>query len=441
MAWLRSFWSGLPAEGRWLLAVVAAQTLGRGLTLPFTIIYLREVRGFDLGVAGALMALVAVAGFAATVPTGRLVDRYGARGVLLGGQGAMAAGCALLAFAAGPWTAGAALTLIGLTFGAALPAFNTMIAAVADGDVRQRFFGVHFALMNLGIGAGGVAGGLFVDVEAPATFAAVYLGEAATAVVAMAVLLLPLRRLRGRAGRGAAPGAGRDPAPGPREAGYRAVLRQPAARRLAAVTFIGVLAGHGQFQVGIPSFAREVAGVSTGAIGLAFAVNTVMIVVLQLPVLSAIGGRRRTRAMLVMGGAWAGAWVLLGLSALGAGDLPPGAGPGAGAAVATAGLLAFMAVFAFGETLLQPTVPAVTNDLATDHDRGRYNAVNAAAFNGGAIAAPAVAGLLLGLDLGAWYVGLMAAGCLALCGLALALERVLPPEANGVPATAAPGAR
>ena len=42
---LRTFWAALPAEGRWLLSTVAIQTLGRGLTLPFTVIYLHEVRG------------------------------------------------------------------------------------------------------------------------------------------------------------------------------------------------------------------------------------------------------------------------------------------------------------------------------------------------------------------------------------------------------------
>ncbi|TMR10870.1 MFS transporter [Nonomuraea turkmeniaca] len=411
MAWLRSFWAGLPIEGRWLLAVVAVQTLGRGLTLPFTVIYLREVRGFELSVAGALMSLVAVAGFVITAPSGWLVDRYGARSVLLGGQSAMMIGSALLAFATDPWTAALALTLIGLNFGAALPAFNTLIAAVVDGDVRQRFFGIHFALMNVGIGAGGVVGGLFVDVDVPATFTTVYLAEAGAALVPIAVLLGPLRAVREHAGR----------AMGPRPAtsGYRAILRQPAARWLAALTFTGVLVGYGQFQVGIPSYAREVAGASTDAIGIAYAVNTTMIVALQLPVLSRISGRRRV--MIVMAGAWAGAWLLLGAAGLGPGTL-----------VATAGLLAFMAVFAFGETLLQPTVPAITNDLATDDARGRYNAVNAAAFNGGAIAAPAVAGLLLGLDVAAAYVGLMVAGCLAVCAMALALERRIPPSANGV---------
>src|SRR5690606_9165368 len=77
-AGMRTFWAALPTEGRWLLSTVAIQTLGRGLTLPFTLIYLHEVRGFDLGLSGTLMALIAVVGLLVTGPGGAMVDRYGA---------------------------------------------------------------------------------------------------------------------------------------------------------------------------------------------------------------------------------------------------------------------------------------------------------------------------------------------------------------------------
>ena len=63
---MRDFLAALPREGRWLLATVAIQLLGRGMTLPFTIIYLHEVRGFDLGLAGTLMGLIAIVGFVVT---------------------------------------------------------------------------------------------------------------------------------------------------------------------------------------------------------------------------------------------------------------------------------------------------------------------------------------------------------------------------------------
>jgi MFS family permease len=63
--------------------------------------------------------------------------------------------------------------------------------------------------------------------------------------------------------------------------------------------------------------------------------------------------------------------------------------------------------------------------------RGRYNAINSAAFQGGAITGPIAAGLLLGNDLDALFIAVMVIGCVGIGVLALALERRLPATANG----------
>ncbi len=411
----RSFWNALPTEGRWLLSTVAIQTLGRGLTLPFTIIYLHEVRDFDLGLSGALMSLIAITGLIVTGPGGTLIDRFGARAVLLAGLAAMIAGCTLLAFSTHPAVAAVALVLIGVNFGVSWPGFNALIATVVDGELRQQYFGVNFALVNLGIGVGGIIGGFFVDVDAPETFVAIFLADAISCLVPVALLLGPLRRVRTQA----------QPSDDtPPTGGYREILRQPAVLWLTLLTFIAVFIGYGQFEAGFPAYARQVGEVSTRIIGVAFAVNTAVIVLLQFTVLSRITGRRRTRVMWVMALVWALSWLLLGTAGL----LP-------GSLWAAIGVLAFMGVFAFGETLLQPTVPAVYNDLASDHNRGRYNAINAGAFQGGAIAGPVAAGLLLDQGLHVLYIAIMVIGCVSICALAYALERRLPASANGVPAS------
>jgi MFS family permease len=409
---IRTFWSALPTEGRWLLSTVAIQTLGRGLTLPFTIIYLHEVRGFELDLAGALMSLIAITGLIVTGPGGSLIDRFGARAVLLAGLTAMIAGCTLLAFATHPGVAAVALVLIGVNFGVSWPGFNALIATVVDGDLRQQYFGINFALVNLGIGVGGIIGGFYVDVSAPETFTVIFLVDAATSLIPMALLLGPLRRIRTQS-------TPSDDAPA--SGGYREILRQPAVLWLSLLTFIAMFIGYGQMEAGFPAYARQVAEVSTRTVGLAFAVNTAVIVLLQFTVLKRISGRRRTRVMLVMAGVWAVSWLVLGAAGL----LPD-------TLAAAIGVLAFMGVFAFGETLLQPTVPAVYNDLASDHNRGRYNAVNAAAFQAGAITGPIAAGILLDQGFDVAYIAVMVAGCLLIGVLAIALERRIPASANGV---------
>ena len=82
--------------------------------------------------------------------------------------------------------------------------------------------------------------------------------------------------------------------------------------------------------------------------------------------------------------------------------------------------------------MLQPTVPAITNDLAPDHLRGRYNAVSAGAFQAGTILGPVVAGVLLHHELAGVYIGLLVSGCLVMVWLAQLLERRITPAVNGL---------
>ena len=409
---LRQFWSLLSPEGRWLLSTVAVQTLGRGLTLPFTVIYLHEVRGFSLDLAGALMAFIAIVALAVTGPGGALTDRVGARRVLLFSTTCQMIGCAVLAFATTPVLAVVAMAFLGINFGMSWPAFNALIAAVTTGEQRQQYFGINFALVNLGIGVGGIIGGIYADVSQPHTFTVIFLGDAASMLVPIAVLLGPLRHV-----------AGQQQAPeGDAKAGsYRTILRDPAVIGMTALTFIAVFVGYGQMEAGFPAFAREVGEVSTRVIGFSFAVNTAVIVLLQFLVLRRIAGHRRTRVMLVMCAVWALSYVVLGVT-----GLVPGA-------VAAAGVLAFAGVFALGETMMQPTIPAITNDMAPDHLRGRYNAVNAGAFQAGAIGGPLFAGFMLDRGWSTAYVVVLVAGCGVIAALALVVERLIPASVNGMP--------
>ncbi|MDX6323844.1 MAG: hypothetical protein QOK15_198, partial [Nocardioidaceae bacterium] len=275
--------------------------------------------------------------------------------------------------------------------------------------------GLNFTLLNLGIGIGGVLGGLLVDVDKTWTFQALYLVDAVSFVPALLLLLGPLRHVAGR------------PEPHAEEAGarigYVAVLRRPGVAVLTALSFAASFVGYAQLNAGMPAFARAVSDVSTEGLGLAFAANTFVIVAVQLIVLQRIEGRRRTRVIAVMGALWSVAWLSLGLSGLVQGTVG-----------ATLLVAACASVFGLGETLLQPTVPALVNDLAPDHLRGRYNAVSSGAFQLAAVAGPVVSGLLIGQGLGSAYVVLLVLGSLAVGAFAvLVVEPRLPDGVNGVP--------
>jgi MFS family permease len=83
---------------------------------------------------------------------------------------------------------------------------------------------------------------------------------------------------------------------------------------------------------------------------------------------------------------------------------------------------------------MQPTIPALVNDLAPNHLRGRYNALSSGAFSLAAIVAPAIAGWLIGHAAGGLYIAQLVVGCAAIIWVALRLEASLPPGVNGVPA-------
>lgn len=412
---LRSFWHDLPREGKLLLSVVVFEFIGTGLVLPFHVVYLHEVRNFDLGHVGLLLGLPPLVGFLVTGPGGAAIDRFGARRILMGALVLQVASNTLLAFAETEAQATVALMLSGIGFGVTWPGFQTLVATVVPVELRQRYFGVNFTLLNLGIGIGGILGGMFVDVDELQTFQAIYLADAVSYLPALFLMAVPLRHVAGRVVHDEEDGP-------PEKVSYLAVARRPAVATLMLLSFVSSYVGYSQLNAGMPAFARAVGEVSTQGLGLAFAANTLVIVVLQLFVLQRIEGRRRTRVIALMSVVWAGSWLLLGATGLVSGTVG-----------ATLLLAACASVFAFGETLLQPTIPALVNELAPDHLRGRYNALSSGTFQLAAIIAPPVAGLLVDHGLSEFYIGSLVVGCL-LCGAisVFKLEPQLSPEVNGV---------
>lgn len=421
---LRTFWTDLPREGRLLLSVVAFQFIGTGLVLPFWVVYLHEIRGFGLDTVGLLMALLSLAGFVVVGPGGVVIDRIGARKTMIGSLLMAFSGQLVMAFAETIPVAVIGLSLVGASFGLAWPASQSMVATIVPSEIRPRYFGMNFALLNLGVGIGGIIGGLVADVDRPVTFQVMYLAEASSYIPATLLLLGPLRHTGGPHRAATSDEHAQADAAG---IGYLALLRRPGVLSLTLLSFVAAFIGYAQLNAGMPAYARAVSEVSTRGLGWAFAANTFVIVVLQLWVLRRIEGHRRTRIVVVMALIWAVSWILLAATSWIPGTV--------GATLLVAGCAS---VFALGETLLQPTVPAMVNDLAPDHLRGRYNALNSAAFQGASVTGPPVAGFLIGHGLGGVWIGALLAGVVLVVAIAILwVEPQLPDVANGVRETQA----
>ncbi|KNX39408.1 MFS transporter [Luteipulveratus halotolerans] len=409
---LTDFWHDLPREGKWLLSTIIFDFIGTGLVLPFSVVYLHEVRDIPLSTVGVLLGIPAVVGLLLVGPAGALMDRFGARRLLVAALSVQILAEVLLSQARGPVSAALALTLLGVAGSAIWPGISTMVAAIMPSHIRQRYFGVSFTMLNLGIGIGGIAGGLFVDVDRPGTFVAIYLLNALSFVAPLLVLLGPLRHITGT------PQHTDDDAD---TTSYAVVLRDRQLRPVLVLAFVAGFVGYAQLNSGMPAYARAEGGISTQALGWAYALNTVVIVVLQLLVLQRIEGRRRTRVLVVMAVVWALAWASLG-----------GAGLVGSALMAAVLVATCAAVFGLGETFYQPTVPAMVNDLAPARSTGRYNAALTGTFQLSGLVGPAVSGVLIGHGLGAVYIGVLVAGCGVVAALALHVERRISPAANGV---------
>ncbi len=242
-----------------------------------------------------------------------------------------------------------------------------------------------------------------------------YLLNAVSYLPGLFLMIVPLRHVGG-------------PARQPHDAdtagkvSYLAVLRAPAMGTLCALMFVSAFVGYAQLNSGMPAYARAIGEVSTRGLGLAFAANTLVIVLLQLLVLQRIEGRRRTRVILVMAGVWAVSWALLGASGL----FP-------GTWVATLFVAGCASVFALGETLLQPTMPAIVNDLAPDHLRGRYNGLTTGCFQAASVLGPVVAGFMIGHRLNLAYLVVLVLGCALVGWLSVGrLEGQLDDRSNGL---------
>ncbi len=400
----------LPAAARRLLTGTALSALGNGLVLPFLVVYLHDVRGMSTAVAGLVVAWQAVIGFAIAPLSGALIDRVGPRLVVVVSPLVMACGAAGYALVQVPWQAFATATVLAVGGAAMWPAVSTLMARIVPEEQRQRAFGLQFMLLNLGIGLGGLISGLAVDTSRPITFERLYLVDGLTFLL-YGLIVSTLRDVGG-------------PLPATEEhekGGYRDVLRDRAMLRLSAVALVLLASGYGALELGYPAFVTQVLHVAPRVVAFGFVANTLAIVLGQMFAIRLIQGRSRSRVLATVGVLWAVSWGVLGLAV-----------PISTQAVVITLVLAAPVVFALGETIFQPVLPALVNELAPEHLRGRYNAMSSLVWNVAGVVGPAIAGLLLGAHLGGLWIGVVAGGCLVAGAAALRLRRTLTPAQDGL---------
>jgi predicted MFS family arabinose efflux permease len=402
VAYLRSIDPRLPRSVWILNGGGLANALGHGIAYPFVAIYLHNVRGVSLATPGLVLAVIGGAGLLAAPLIGIVVDRVGGRATLAGALVLMAIGFGAFPLIREPWHAVLASAVAGAGNAGFWPSQSTLLAGLAPQARRHGAFALQRVTRNLGIGLGGLIGGLIATTADPTSFTVLFLVDAATFLVFVLVLGLVPEPELATEGDSGPPG------------GYLDVFRHRVFLGVAGLNVAFVAAGYAQFEL-LPVFAKNEAGVSEKAIGVIFFVNTIVIVLAQLPMAKLLEGRRRMKALAAMTALWAAAWIVV---------LAGGAWFEAAAAAAVFALAGV--VFGLGECFQGPVQGALVADLAPPRLRGRYMAVSTNSWDLGFLLGPAVGGVVLATEpLALWP--LAAAVCLAAGVGALALERSLPP--------------
>jgi len=413
-AWLRSLNPNLPRTVQTLQLGGLISAFGNGVVLPFVLIYLHNVRGIGLGVAGLIVATNGAVSLVAGPVSGPLVDRIGGHRILAVALVVLAAGYGGLALVHEPWHGFVAATVMGVGNGFFWPAQSTLLAALSPRDKRHATFAMQRVVMNLGIGLGALVGGVIATADRPGTFVAVFTIDAASFLAYLVILWLFVPGVHPQAGDAA-------PAAGQRPGSYRDVLRHGAFMAVVGLNTLFIFAGMSGFEL-LPVYAKNESGVSETAIGVIFFVNTVVIVLAQLPVTKLSEGHRRMRALALLGVLWAGCWVAVSLVG----------GSGVEGATAAVLLAVAMGAFGLGECVHGAVQAPLVADLAEPRLLGRYMALSALSWQVGFALGPAVGGFLLERSpSGTWLV--WATLCCVGAGLALVLERLLPLTARRNP--------
>jgi Na+/melibiose symporter-like transporter len=355
-----------------LLVALGVDQFGAGLFLPLSLVYATRVVGLPLPVAAAAVTVGTVVGLAVPPIAGRMVDRVGARRVVVAAQVVQAAGAAAYLFANG-----AALVFVGATLLAAgLQCFySALFALIADvvGDApKDRAFTIVNMVRGGAFGLGALAVGALLAVAGPAGLAAAITVNIGCFLAAATLLLV---------GVGAPPGVPIDgSAPSTTEPPVAGVWRNRPYLGLIALSALLVLPLD-VFLIGIPVYVLDVLDAPAWLPGAMLALSTTIGSVAGTLVLHLTG--RWSRPVAIR----RGAWVLL----------VWGAAMAATVAVPVPWqvpyLLAATLLFAIANLVAAGRVNALAEAAAPAHSRGRHLAAFQYASTTAQIAAPGVVAL------------------------------------------------
>ncbi|HEX5969496.1 MAG TPA: MFS transporter [Intrasporangium sp.] len=397
--------------------------LGWGAVLPYQYAYAADTRAWGSLAAAAASSLFSVGALIAAPFAGRLSDRFNPVVVAVLAQLLAAIGVGALVFADSPTAFLLGMFVFGLGLSAAMPAKQVLVLRwVADRE-RRKVFAYKFTGEAIGMAIGAFVAGHLVDLSRADGLDVGFLTAALGFVVSSAII--------GSAGVRATthPESGLDTtgaSPGRPIDALRTIFANPALRWTAVITVSLALGFYAQFEAGLPAYALTVLDIDSKAIGTAAAVNSIIIVLLQVVVIRVTARRSAPTLLMAVGSIWVLAWLILS-----AAQFRP--------EIAAALFVTTFGVFAVGETMYSPVLNPLTASLAPKGMVGQTLGTFAALQTTFSALGPLVAGALLGAGLANGFLGLHLGVSLLAVYAAWRLRKVLSVKQSRAQASSSTG--
>jgi predicted MFS family arabinose efflux permease len=380
----RQAYSGMP-RGAWILFTVNLVNASGTMVFFFLSLYLTLKAGFTPAQAGRALSLYGVGMVAGNYLGGWLADKIGSIAV----QKASLVVCGILLIVLGQvrptWAILCLLFLLAAAAGVLYPANAASMSRVCPAELRVKGFALNRLANNLGATVGPAVGGVLALHD----YRLLFWGDGLTSLLAAGVFALLWKGAelasRGgpdpaRSGRAASDVSAKNAAapdvpsdPGSEASGGARPDRSPwrdGPFLLLVLLYLVWSSVFIQLLTTFPLYMRGTYGLAENRIGQLFAVNTVMIVVLEMILMEKIRRFPLTRMINL-------SFLLLGA---GLGLLPLGRG------FAFAAMT--VAVWTFGEMLSMPLFTALVAGRAGERSRGRYLGLSSLSFSLAFIVAP-----------------------------------------------------
>ncbi len=380
------------------MTAIAIDAVGSGVFMPISMLYFLVATDLSLVQVGAAISLASLVSLPSGPLIGSVVDRLGAKQVLLAGNVLQGVGFVAYLFsdsfvAVTAWTV---VVTLGRT--AFWGSYGNIVAAISVPGEREKWFGFLGALRNVGFALGGLVSGLAITIGTDTAYAAVVVANAVSYAVAFVLLL-------------AVPATER--AQHERQPGSWATVLRDGPYRVLWLAQLAFSISMMVLNFALPVYAVTVLGLPGWVTGAVFTINTIMVGLGQGLVVRAMTGRTRWRILVAANVFFAASYVVL----LGATVVS--------VAVGVAVVLVGSAIYTLGELTGGPVTAALAAEAAPDHLRGRYFSLVQLAWNLAGTVAPVSFAWLLDRGETALWLAVLAVTLFGV-GVSALLGRVMP---------------